>query len=67
MGIKIDKNIPMPASLGSTKWPFGNMEVGDSFEVPTKSIQQIISAMSWYGKRNKMKFSRRKNRVWRIK
>jgi len=67
MTIKIDKNVPMPQSYINNVWPFGEMEVGDNFECPADKIQQVCTAMSWYGKRNKMKFSRRKNRVWRIK
>ena len=64
--MKIDKNIPLP-----TRWPFKQMEVGDSFAIPTdmKRHTVAVSAMR-YGKKHGMKFTTRKMpdgtfRCWR--
>jgi hypothetical protein len=68
MAIKIEKGIPIPTSVGSRIYPFGEMAVGDSF-VWTGNQQRLISAMSYYGKRNKKKFITRREgdgvRCWR--
>lgn len=66
--IKVDKNIPIPTSK-YTKYPYGEMEVGDSFFVKIER-EKIYSSSSQYGKRHNAKFSVRKEadgyRVWRI-
>lgn len=36
--IKIDKNVPIPKNSGRGKYPWTDMEVGDSFCIPTMSI-----------------------------
>lgn len=64
--MKIEKNIPIPNGYTMDYWPFRQMEVGDSFEVPAKLAGKAPAAMSYFGKRNKMKFSKRGNRIWRI-
>jgi hypothetical protein len=64
---KIEKDVPIPDSHQNTRWPFGKMKVGDSFEVPDAVMGKVAVAMSYYGKRHGMKFSKRGKRVWRIK
>jgi hypothetical protein len=70
----VEQDVPLPAAYRHRKarvWPFGQMEVGDSFIVhdPDKwdYTQQCASI---YGKRLKRKFTTRKMedglRVWRI-
>ncbi len=62
--IKIDKNIEIPK-----KYPFENMEIGDSFEVSKESPVNYSSYL--YGKKHNKKFIVKtigdKKRVWRIK
>ena len=71
----IEKNIPMPTTGRSgrrTSYPFGDMEVGDSFVVPTsdKKATSVYSAAWHYGNKNGKKFSVHKIeggvRVWRV-
>ena len=55
--MKIDKNIPIPqkSSSGARKYPFHEMEVGDSFFISTTSpndIPRIRAAANSYGKNN---------------
>ena len=75
--IEIETDIPIPINSrkGSHyKYPFGNMEVGDSFFYPSVEYQRLYSASSYYGKRNCKKFKVRREfkgkifgcRVWRI-
>lgn len=68
--ISIEKNIPFP-KVSSTKYPFLDLEVGDSFFVP----DMITSKMSSYIQRFRLKYPDRKwavrkvvggIRVWRI-
>ena len=71
---KIEKNFPIPESgVGRpVKYPFGIMDVGDSFFVPKPN--RISSAASHFGKRNNKKFRSlpvvedgiEGTRVWRI-
>ena len=69
---KIDKDVPIPEGAGkkSYKYPFSEMEVGDSFFTDVLR-EKLYPAASYYGKRNGKKFSIRKMeggyRVWRIK
>lgn len=71
MNFKIEKKIPVPFS--SSKYPFGKMEVGDSFFIKEKEVvlNSVSSAAHHYGKHNNKKFSIRKAengyRIWRIK
>jgi hypothetical protein len=66
--MKIEKGIEMPK-----RYPYDDMEVGDSFVVPDEVTRTSISASAYiYGKRYGKKFSVRKDatkvlRVWRIK
>ncbi len=66
----IEHDIPVP-DVSSRKWPFATMNPGDSFLVPNEYRSAAQSAMSWFGKRNNMKFCSRKIddksfRIWRI-
>jgi hypothetical protein len=71
--IKIEKNIPIPApGTRGGVYPFGQMEVGDSFLAGLSSQDKLkaASASHWFGKRNSKKFSVLKTdggfRVWRV-
>ena len=75
--IKIDKNIPVPANA-SARYPWAEMEVGDSFFVEDKeNIYSQQSSLSTAGRvwanahKNGSKFITRKVekglRIWRIK
>jgi hypothetical protein len=71
MGLQIEKGIPIPQSGSRTharKYPFDEMEIGDSVLVED---DRVYSAVSVYSKRNGKKYATRKVeggiRVWRIK
>jgi hypothetical protein len=65
--MSIDKNIPIPV-----KYPFANMQVGDSFAVqPDVKRQAIAVAAHRYGLKHGMKFTVRLTtdrtlRCWRV-
>lgn len=68
--IVIDKNIPVPAKgTRTSKYPFAQMTVGDSFASQAKSGSMYQSASKW-GKANNAKFVVRPegngSRVWRV-
>jgi hypothetical protein len=73
--VKIEKNIPIPGIRGGAltrKYPFNEMEVGDSiFVEKRKGLYNPGNAAGNYGKTHGMKFSVRKVeggfRIWRIK
>ena len=65
--IKIEKNVQMPRTNTSGKYPFGEMEVGDSFVTTEKYVR---AASQIFGKLNGKKFVTRTQedksiRVWR--
>ncbi len=65
----IEKSVPMPAK--SAGFPFGEMEVGDSFLIPADAHARAVSAASNYGKRYKKKITIRSvgdgvYRAWRV-
>lgn len=64
----VEKGYPIPERR-CTKYPYGKMDVGDSFYC-TEERTRLYSSSSQYGLRNGMKFSVRKEgdgyRVWRI-
>ena len=67
--VRIDKNIPIPAA--KSKYPFREMEVGDSFLCPKESGKNIYSAAGQANARIKgRRFIVRKTddgyRVWRV-
>jgi len=70
---KIDRDVPMPERV--SKYPFGDMEVGDSFFAPGKTTRQLQNAASHHRK-NGMAFRSLSDtdengtegaRIWRIK
>lgn len=66
--LRIDKGIPLPK-----RYPFDQMEVGDSFAVPEGISRTRVSiAAMRYGRDHKMKFTVRQMpdrslRCWRVK
>lgn len=66
--MKIEKGVPMPKS-GRKKYPFGQMEVGDSFYTENH-FRTVAPSACGYGQRHGKKFSVRKEgegtRCWRI-
>lgn len=75
INMKIDKNVPMPKAKAKLKYPFNEMQVGDSFEVPCteeerKSLQiKLASSSGMYGRKHGAKFTTRQSdngiRIWR--
>lgn len=69
---RIEKGIDLPKFSGdqSRRYPFPDMEVGDSFAIPPEQAIRIRTAANNWGKLNGRKFSTRKHgggyRVWRI-
>lgn len=65
--MKVEKNIPVPR-----KYPFAEMQVGDSFEVPEGTKRTTVNvAAKRYGMMHNMKFTvrltpERKLRCWRV-
>ena len=70
---KIEKNVPLPRSR--SKYPWTEMEVGDSFFVPGRDGDAVIGCFGKQAKDWGWKFSARTRheqgifgvRVWRIK
>jgi len=71
MNYKIEKNIPVSKNYAgrSAKYPFGEMEIGDSVLIEGLKSKPVVAA-SAYGKNNGKKFSSRAEgngfRIWRI-
>lgn len=73
----IEKNIPIPEKHAPVKYPYRDMEVGDSFEVEVedtirKVYNRLASSSLIYGKKTGTKFRigmtlQGKVRIWRIK
>ena len=65
--MKVEKNVPLPS-----KWPFKDMQVGDSFAVPTDISRTTVSiAALRYGRKHGMRFTVRTTtdrtlRCWRL-
>ena len=71
MAFVIEKNVPFTGLVRFTRYPFPEMEVGDSFECPASEAKRARAAAIGYGARHNMKFSARKQadgsyRLWRI-
>ena len=70
--LKIDKNVPMPRPDASpvAKYPWRDMEVGDSFFVAGKTMKQFAgipgSASRKYGKKFSARSVEGGVRVWRV-
>jgi hypothetical protein len=66
---KIEKGVPIRGAAADV-YPFRDMEVGDSFLVPSGSARQARNAAYMFGARNSVKFKSRAVsgglRVWRI-
>lgn len=70
MEYKIDKNVAMPPRAGKTgKYPFKEMEVGDSVLID-KKITSLSPTYTAYGRRHNKKFvgvtEGTGTRVWRV-
>ncbi len=72
--ITIDKNVPAPAGK-NLKYPWAEMEVGDSFAIPNAVTQEqaakVRGACAAFAHRTGTKFSIRKDeagvlRCWRL-
>ena len=70
--VKIDKGIPMPESKNSSKYPWGELEIGDSFlAVGAKTISSLTNSKRGAALRYGMEYITRTTpegiRVWRVK
>ena len=69
---KIETGIDLPQNSSGRhrKYPFGDMNVGDSFVFAAADLEKLRSATSYYGSRIQKKFSIRKivggYRCWRV-
>lgn len=71
----IEEDIPIPDAhrgLGvSPKYPFREMNIGDSFFVPDMKANELSARATYYGKSLNMKFTVRAveggARIWRTK
>lgn len=66
--ITIDKNVPMAASHGNTKYPWTRMEVGDSFVIPSNSGYQLAlrASQTHAPKKFQAKMQAGVIRCWRV-
>lgn len=69
----VEKSVPIPKTRNNSLYPFGQMEVGDSFFIPDagkSTAASIRACASAFGKKNNRKFSCRQVdggvRVWRL-
>jgi hypothetical protein len=69
--IKIESNIPAPATIRRRKYPFDEMKVGDSFYVSGRRPVEIGGSKLMATKRTGFEFACRTEgdgaRVWRVK
>lgn len=68
---EIEKNVPHVKINGRTKYPFVDMEVGDSFSLSAEEMIKLRSASVAYGRANGKKFSTTRQadgscRCWRL-
>lgn len=57
---QIEKNVPTPEHTGSgtkPKYPFSEMEVGDSFFAPGMKARALINATQWHANKTGKKFT----------
>lgn len=71
--IKIDKNVPIPNGAGphGQKYPFPELQVGDSFLFPFATKRRTTQSLAWqWAKKTGRKFIVRKTteglRCWRM-
>jgi hypothetical protein len=66
--VEVSKDVPLPVSR--KKYPYTDMDVGDSFFVPEGKLQLVCNYNYRAGKRLGLKFIARKEdggvRVWRV-
>lgn len=69
--MKIDRDIPLPASRQEHKYPFTRLEVGESFLAEGRSVSAITALARYYTKKLGFKYTCRSLpegiRVWRTK
>lgn len=76
MEYKIENKVPVPvvsvkgSRVSYAKYPFANMNVGDSFYADGKTVNQLVGASRYFARNNEgFKFTVRKEgngcRVWR--
>lgn len=69
---RIEKNIPIPKPNSQSKYPFGEMAIGDSFLAPSEKKTSISAAISSFRKTHPDAFfaqrrvSETEIRVWRV-
>lgn len=70
---KIEKHVPAPEDLGGMKkYPFDDMEIGDSFFVPNGKVRNIKQQVQYYQNKTekRKRFAVREVeggvRVWRV-
>ena len=66
MTILIEKGVALPTRALNGKYPFAEMEVGDSFFVPKKRTIQTKSAATQLGFKFKVRHVDGGCRVWRV-
>ena len=71
MEYTIEKNVKIPSHVtGRMKYPWSEMEIGDSFFIEGKHTRNITGAAQNYGSHHNIKFTCRTVdggvRVWRI-
>lgn len=69
--ITVERGVGLPAPRMVYAYPYEEMDVGDSFVVPTSARQKVLNANYRAGKRLGMVFQARTEgeqvRVWRVK
>ena len=67
---EIDKNVPLPPFTRGARFPYEQLEVGDSFYVEGGKLSSICNSNYRVGKRLQAKFTARQEdsgvRVWRV-
>lgn len=48
--MNIEKNIPIPVSYSGSKYPFKELEIGDSFLAPIEKRNSVNSNANHFGK-----------------
>ncbi len=71
---EIQKNVPIPAGKQGRKYPFLEMEIGDSFSVKLSDMRNTHTAIQDYKRRYDLHFvtkmyydkGKQRMRVWRV-
>lgn len=71
MEFKIEKNVPIPNGVAAkAKYPFADMDLGDSIHVPKERFGKARAAATAFGKYHQKKFAGRRDgkggRIWRV-